>query len=60
MVGQNVLSAASDARAEADHETLTSVHTLELGMHDLLKRNTDLTEQVHDLSEQIKSAVVRG
>jgi uncharacterized membrane protein len=28
MVGQNVQSAASDARAETDHETLDAIHTL--------------------------------
>jgi uncharacterized membrane protein len=28
MVGQNVQAAASDARAETDHETLDAIHTL--------------------------------
>ena len=28
IVGQNVISAAQDARAEADHETLTALHTM--------------------------------
>ena len=28
MVGQNVQAAASDARAETDHETLEAIHTL--------------------------------
>jgi uncharacterized membrane protein len=28
MVGQNVQTAASDARAETDHETLEAIHTL--------------------------------
>jgi hypothetical protein len=28
IVGQNVISAAQDARAEADHETLTALHEL--------------------------------
>jgi uncharacterized membrane protein len=60
MVGQNVLAAASDARAEADHETLMAMHTLETAMDDLLEKNTELTVQVHNLSQQIKSAVVRG
>jgi hypothetical protein len=27
-VGQNVISAAQDARAEADHETLTALHQM--------------------------------
>src|SRR5438309_3715198 len=28
IVGQNVISTAQDARAEADHETLTALHTM--------------------------------
>lgn len=28
IVGQNVISASQDARAEADHETLTALHTI--------------------------------
>jgi hypothetical protein len=28
IVGQNVISAAQDARAEADHETLTAIHQM--------------------------------
>jgi hypothetical protein len=28
MVGQNVISASQDARAEADHETLQALHTI--------------------------------
>ena len=28
IVGQNVISASQDARAEADHETLTVLHTI--------------------------------
>jgi len=28
IVGQNVIQASTDARAEADHETLTAVHQL--------------------------------
>jgi hypothetical protein len=38
IVGQNVQAAASDARAESDHETLLSIHTL--------------TAEVHKISEQ--------
>ena len=33
IVGQNVIQAANDARAEADHETLTAVHQLTLEVH---------------------------
>jgi hypothetical protein len=33
IVGQNVQAAASDKRAEADHETLTALHTLTVAVH---------------------------
>ena len=35
IVGQNVQAAASDARAEADHETLTAVHALTVAVHEI-------------------------
>ncbi len=60
MVGQNVLAAASDARSLADHDTLTAMHTLETAMDDLLEKNTDLTVQVHTLSQEIRSAVAKA
>jgi hypothetical protein len=33
IVGQNVIQATNDARAEADHETLTAVHKLTVEVH---------------------------
>jgi hypothetical protein len=33
IVGQNVQAAASDARAEADHETITAIYTLSAEIH---------------------------
>jgi hypothetical protein len=33
IVGQNVIQAANDARAEADHETLSAVHMLTVEVH---------------------------
>ena len=38
IVGQNVQAAASDARAESDHDTLIAIHTL--------------TAEVHKITEQ--------
>ncbi len=38
IVGQNVQAAATDARAQADHETLSAIHTL--------------TSEVHTINEQ--------
>ena len=45
IVGQNVQAAASDARAESDHETLTAIHTLTISIH-------TLTVEVHQIAEQ--------
>ena len=37
MVGQNVQAAATDARAETDHETLDAIHTLTTQTIEILK-----------------------
>ncbi|HEX6548506.1 MAG TPA: hypothetical protein VF134_07180 [Candidatus Dormibacteraeota bacterium] len=42
MVGQNVISAAQDARAEADHETLTALHTINVQQLRLLRQQEDI------------------
>ena len=42
IVGQNVISAAQDARAEADHETLTALHTLNVQQLRMLEQQHDL------------------
>ena len=38
IVGQNVISASQDARAEADHETLTALHTINVHQLRLLEQ----------------------
>ena len=48
IVGQNVISAAQDARAEADHETLTALHQMSIQQIDILEgqnRILDLLRQ---------------
>jgi len=40
IVGQNVIQAANDARAEADHETLTAVHMLTVEVHAINEAQT--------------------
>ena len=47
IVGQNVISASQDARAEADHETLTALHTLNV-------RQLHLLEQQHKILELLE------
>ena len=44
IVGQNVQAAASDARAESDHETLLSIHTLTAEVHKLQEQQTTILE----------------
>lgn len=42
IVGQNVQAAASDARAESDHETLLAIHTLTAEVHDIAQQQTKI------------------
>ena len=46
IVGQNVIQAANDARAEADHETLTAVHRLTVEVHEIDLKQTEILEQL--------------
>ncbi len=42
IVGQNVLAAASDARAESDHKTLLAIHTLTTEVHEIATQQTEI------------------
>ena len=42
IVGQNVQAAASDARAESDHETLIAIHTLTSQVHEIAEQQTNI------------------
>lgn len=44
IVGQNVQAAASDARAESDHETLIAIHTLTSEVHTIAEQQTRILE----------------
>ncbi|HEX8025102.1 MAG TPA: hypothetical protein VF484_02750, partial [Candidatus Limnocylindrales bacterium] len=44
VVGQNVISAAQDARAEADHETLVSLHTMNVQQLKILEQEQQILE----------------
>ncbi len=44
IVGQNVQAAATDARAEADHETLLAIHTLTAEVHQINEAQTQMLE----------------
>ena len=42
IVGQNVLAAASDARAESDHKTLQAIHSLTSEVHEIATQQTEM------------------
>jgi hypothetical protein len=46
IVGQNVIQAANDARAEADHETLTAVHRLTIEVHAINEAQSDILTEL--------------
>ena len=46
MVGQNVIQAANDARAEADHKTLTAVHSLTVAVHTINEHQTEILQEL--------------
>jgi len=46
IVGQNVLAAASDARAESDHETLISIHTITAEVHTIAEQQSKILEML--------------
>jgi len=52
LVGQNVISTSQDARAEADHETLTALHAINV-------QQLQLLEQQHTILEMLKPGAQR-
>ncbi len=46
LVGQNVIQAAADSRAEADHETLMAVHRLVVEVHAINEAQTNMLEEL--------------
>ena len=50
IVGQNVIQAANDQRAEADHETLTAVHRLTVEVHAINEAQTEILKQLQGAS----------
>ena len=46
IVGQNVIQATNDARAEADHETLRAVHKLTVEVHAINEAQSTILKQL--------------
>ncbi len=57
IVGQNIQAAASDARAELEFEDTKTILGLQQAQKDLLAANTELTQQVHELTKVIHDKV---
>ena len=54
IVGQNVQAAASDARAESDHDTLLSIHTLTSEVHGIAERQTKILKILEERTNASK------
>jgi len=48
IVGQNVISTSQDARAEADHETLMALHTINVHQLELLEQQQVILQLLKD------------
>jgi hypothetical protein len=46
IVGQNVIQSANDARAEADHKTLTAIHQLTVEVHGINEAQTVILNEL--------------
>ena len=51
IVGQNVISAAQDARAEADHETLTALHEMSKQQIEILEGQNRILDLLRQKAE---------
>jgi hypothetical protein len=49
IVGQNVISASQDARAEADHLTLTTLHAINVQQLEILKQARKMLERQEEI-----------
>lgn len=54
IVGQNVQAAASDARAQSDHDTLLSIHTLTSEVHEINLQQTEILEIIKNRTNPSK------
>jgi len=53
IVGQNVQAAASEARAMADHETLTAIHALTAEVHTINEQQTRILDLLDERTENL-------
>ncbi len=55
IVGQNVISASQDARAEADHITLTTLHAMNVRQLQMLEQQQKILHQQQMILELLKT-----
>jgi hypothetical protein len=54
IVGQNVISAAQDQRAEADHITLTTLHAINVQQLQMLTQQKDMLQQQREILDLLQ------
>ncbi len=54
IVGQNVISASQDARAEADHLTLTTLHAMNVRQLQMLEQQAEILKQQREILDMMK------
>ena len=54
IVGQNVISASQDARAEADHLTLTTLHAINVQQLKMLEQQQEMLKQQREILDLIQ------
>ncbi|MGH7762224.1 MAG: hypothetical protein ACREOY_12545 [Candidatus Dormibacteraceae bacterium] len=55
IVGQNIISASQDARAEADHITLTTLHAMNVTQLQMLEQQQKILQQQQTILELLKT-----
>jgi len=55
IVGQNVISASQDARAEADHVTLTTLHAMNVRQLEMLEQQSKILGQQEQILEVLRA-----
>ncbi len=54
IVGQNVISASQDARAEADHLTLTTLHAINVQQLKMLEAQREMLQQQREILDMLQ------
>jgi hypothetical protein len=60
IVGQNVISASQDARAEADHITLTTLHSINVQQLKMLEQQGEMLRQQREILDLLEKRKLRG